>query len=248
MDDVRYEYFQDLKEKNDLKKQIRYRNQTGRGGMKLDSDRLTRKEWEKMNGKVSSWNYNYFYDWKTFTKGMPDHIKIEYLNYIMNKYAVGPSHISEYVFGKSRPLLAGYFKNHPEIQMYVNVPSPGFKAKAGDLERFKKDIEAFRSTEFTHSEPESEAEIEPEEAVVITEPEFDTMAAPEPVVSETKSSASIHSVNFAMYCDGKYEASEAIWSILDMVGDGKLHIRVIIDKESDENAEKCQTTPGCYPG
>ena len=58
----------------------------GRGGrVKMPSDYMTKKEREKMNGEVQSYNLNRPMQWEQF-KQMPDDIKREYIKSLMEKF------------------------------------------------------------------------------------------------------------------------------------------------------------------
>lgn len=62
------------------------RSHAGKGGsVKMPSDYMTKKERDKMNGEVQSYNLNSPMKWAQF-KQMPDDIKREYLNLIVSKY------------------------------------------------------------------------------------------------------------------------------------------------------------------
>lgn len=62
------------------------RSHAGKGGrVKMPSDYMTKKERDKMNGEVQSYNLNSPMKWAQF-KRMPDDIKREYLSTIISKY------------------------------------------------------------------------------------------------------------------------------------------------------------------
>lgn len=62
------------------------RTHAGKGGkVKMPSDYMTKKERDKMNGEVQSYNLNSPMKWAQF-KQMPDDIKREYLSSIISKY------------------------------------------------------------------------------------------------------------------------------------------------------------------
>jgi hypothetical protein len=65
----------------------------------LPSDKMTQKEWKKMNGPVVSYNMNKPVSWKEF-KLWPDDIQREYLQLLMEKYSVGTPELSK-MFGVS---------------------------------------------------------------------------------------------------------------------------------------------------
>lgn len=58
----------------------------GKGGrVKMPSDYMTKKERDKMNGEVQSYNLNSPMKWAQFKK-MPDDIKREYINSLVEKF------------------------------------------------------------------------------------------------------------------------------------------------------------------
>lgn len=62
------------------------RSHAGKGGrVKMPSDYMTKKERDKMNGEVQSYNLSSPMKWAQF-KRMPDDIKREYLSSIISKY------------------------------------------------------------------------------------------------------------------------------------------------------------------
>ncbi len=144
-------YFEDLKQKNDIKKSAFKKNRTGKGPLRFPSDYKTKKEREAMNGECRSWNLNGFYSWDEFKK-MPDDIKITWLNRMLNKFGVRLCDISKIVFHKSDSHLANWLGKNKEIHMYINVPKRGAKIKQSDLDIFTKAVETWRTTEVTLSE------------------------------------------------------------------------------------------------
>lgn len=80
------------------------RSHAGKGGrVKMPSDYMTKKERDKMNGEVQSYNLNSPMKWAQF-KRMPDDIKREYLNLIINKYNPQQKALAE-MFGVSPTML-----------------------------------------------------------------------------------------------------------------------------------------------
>lgn len=84
------------------------RSHAGKGGrVKMPSDYMTKKERDKMNGEVQSYNLNSPMKWAQF-KRMPDDIKREYLSTIISKYNPQQKALAE-MFGVSRNTVkAGY--------------------------------------------------------------------------------------------------------------------------------------------
>lgn len=79
-----------------------------RGGVKMPSDYMTRKEIKSMNSSITSYNLNYPMDWKTF-KSMPDDLKIEYINRLRDMFSVPNKVIAQYMFGVSNPYISNVF-------------------------------------------------------------------------------------------------------------------------------------------
>ena len=237
MNEIRKSFYDDVREKKVLKNQVRNTNRTGKGPVRFPSDYLSRKERQGLNSEVSSWNYGYFYDWDTFREKMPDHIKIEYLNHLLNKYGVSLGDISIEVFGKSRTNLMAWLKKHPDVRMYVNVPDQQQKAKKSDRLRLQKDISEFRSESKEPEEPASEsADFTREEKDLISKflapiSEDKTEEEPTDISNEVKKKSSITMLRICLDCDDKYAASEQIWALLDMICDGPFKISLTIDTD-----------------
>lgn len=67
----------------------------GKGGrVKMPSDYMTKKERDKMNGEVQSYNLNSPMKWKQF-KQMPDDIQREYINSLIEKFVPQQTAIAE---------------------------------------------------------------------------------------------------------------------------------------------------------
>lgn len=87
----------------------------GKGGrVKMPSDYMTKKERDKMNGEVQSYNLNSPMKWKQF-KQMPDDIKREYINSIVEKFDPQQMAIAE-MLGVSSRTLNDLCRKHLEIQ------------------------------------------------------------------------------------------------------------------------------------
>nr|DAZ43374.1 MAG TPA: excisionase [Caudoviricetes sp.] len=85
------------------------RSHAGKGGrVKMPSDYMTKKERDKMNGEVQSYNLNSPMKWAQF-KRMPDDIKREYLSTIISKYNPQQKALAE-MFGVSRNTVCSMFK------------------------------------------------------------------------------------------------------------------------------------------
>lgn len=150
MTEAAFVFNQDIREKKSIKNSANKKNRRGKGRVRFPSDYLTKKEKTALNSECKTWNMNHFYTWDEFLYGMPDHIKIEYLNHIINKYAVGCSVISEHVFHKDKSRLSVYLHKHPDIRMYVNISNKPSRSKKSDIEKLKKDVEYQENTQITN--------------------------------------------------------------------------------------------------
>ena len=74
----------------------------------MPSDYMTKKERDKMNGEVQSYNLNSPMKWAQF-KRMPDDIKREYLSTIISKYNPQQAALAE-MFGISRNTVCNMFR------------------------------------------------------------------------------------------------------------------------------------------
>lgn len=94
MNDEKYVYIQDVKEKKSTARSARNkRTHNGKGGrVKLPSDYMTKKELKAMSGEVKSYRLNEPMPWAEF-KAMPDDIRVTYIKLIREKYHAPDSHI-----------------------------------------------------------------------------------------------------------------------------------------------------------
>lgn len=87
MTDEKYIYHKDIAEKKRTARGSYNRlSHAGKSGMKTPSDYLTKRERDKMNGEVQSYNLSVPMDWEQFKK-MPPDIKGEYLNGLIDKFS-----------------------------------------------------------------------------------------------------------------------------------------------------------------
>lgn len=146
MTEVEKMFRDDIREKKSIKNSASKKNRTGKGPVKFPSDYLSKKEKEALNGECSTWNLNGFYTWDEFKK-MPDDIKISWLNRMLNVYGIGISNIEAVVFDGRKKILSNWLDDHPEIRMYVNVPSRGGRRSKTTVEKFAAAVEAWRNPE-----------------------------------------------------------------------------------------------------
>ena len=96
MKDEKYLYISDVRDKKITARSARSRRtHNGKGGsVKLPSDYMTQKEIKAMSGECKSYKLNKPMNWKEF-KGMPDDIKISYIQLIRNKFGATDSAIAK---------------------------------------------------------------------------------------------------------------------------------------------------------
>lgn len=110
MDDAEYLFHQDCKEKKNIGRGYFAKNRTGKGRVKFPSDYLTKKEKNKMNGEVVSWDLNKIYSWEEF-KALPNDLKLPYLQKLVDTYSVTLRDISKYQFRISRNTITMHFRS-----------------------------------------------------------------------------------------------------------------------------------------
>lgn len=96
MEDEKYVYIQDIKEKKSTGRSAHNRRtHTGKGGaVRFPSDFMTRKERNAMNGEVKSYKLNSPMTWAKF-RAMPDDLKVSYIKLLRQKYRVTDKAIAE---------------------------------------------------------------------------------------------------------------------------------------------------------
>lgn len=96
MTDEKYMFNSDMWEKKNIARSARNkRTHTGkRGGVKLPSDYMTKKEIRAMSGEVQSYRLNDPMSWEEF-KAMPDEHKVSYIKLLRQKWNVSDSKIAE---------------------------------------------------------------------------------------------------------------------------------------------------------
>ena len=125
----------------------------------LPSDRLTRKEKEKLNGECKSWNLKAFYSWDEF-KRMPSDIQLEYVNSLINRYDCGLTTISKILFEKAPSTLSFHMKSRGLLD-YVNNKN---RASTHGAERLEQAIKEAKNPpkplEYQHSDTTPVAKVE----------------------------------------------------------------------------------------
>lgn len=143
------------------------RTHAGKSGCKTPSEYLTKKEREKMNGKVQSYNLNRPMTWVEF-KQMPDDIEREYLENIVKKYSPTQAAVSK-MFGISdctisilaRRLGVSFGKNvtfkgrNDAFWAWVNKPETEQEAKVTPAETVQQVTPAETVQQESTGAPES---------------------------------------------------------------------------------------------
>lgn len=106
MNDAEYLYRQDVKEKAIIARSSRKRGSARRRKCQMSTDSMTRKEWEKMNGPVSTVQLNAPISWEAFCE-LPKNMQQEYVKHILTRYAVGPYALAQ-MFGISGTYCSTY--------------------------------------------------------------------------------------------------------------------------------------------
>ena len=119
--DEEYVFQQDIKEKKAAGRGAFHRK-CGSKSKKctLPHERLTKKELEKMNGEVMTYNPNVWYSWEEFKK-LPDEYQTKYVNSLMTRYNCSFAAVAEVVFGKKSVNLHAFLKRRGSLQ-YINMP------------------------------------------------------------------------------------------------------------------------------
>lgn len=132
---------------------------------------FTQKEWQKMNGPVSTYNINAPMSWAEFRK-LPVDIRKHYVISIMDKYGVGISPLAR-MFGVTHATVAAFIHQH-EIRVPAYRKADGARFLSEFVNKTTPDSEAAPITE----EPvEVETETIPANATsVVAQPKANTMS------------------------------------------------------------------------
>lgn len=110
MDDAKYEFISDSAEKKRIGNSARHRRTHNgkRGGVKLPSDFLTKKERDAMSGECRSYRINEPMKWAEF-KAMPEDIQRQYVQILRDRYGANNQNLSE-MFRIARPAVSKHLK------------------------------------------------------------------------------------------------------------------------------------------
>ena len=106
MEDAKKLFYADQHEKKVIGRSARHVARAGRR-VKMPSDFMTKKEIEKMNGEVQSYNLKNPMKWGTY-KAMPDDLKREYLKRLRERYNATPGAVAR-MMGASTETLRKEF-------------------------------------------------------------------------------------------------------------------------------------------
>lgn len=109
MNDEKYLFVSDSAQKKNIGNSARHRRTHNgkRGGVKLPSDFLTKKEREAMSGECMSYRLNEPMKWAEF-KAMPEDIQRQYVQLLRERYGVSNSNLAD-MFETSRPAASKQF-------------------------------------------------------------------------------------------------------------------------------------------
>lgn len=128
MEDEKYVFIQDVKEKKEIARSAKNKKNGSKSTkVTFPSDYLTRKEREKMNGECKTWNLNGFYTWAEF-KEMPADIAAAYISTLNQKYHVSIRTISNELFHIADSTFHMHIRKHGifpllNIKRYFNNSS-----------------------------------------------------------------------------------------------------------------------------
>lgn len=146
MNDEKYVFIEDVKERKSIARGAFHK----KGGAKskkctLPSDYLTRKEREKMNGEVKSWNLNEFYSWDEF-KEMPSDIAAAYVSTLNQKHHVSMSTIAKELFNIADSTFSMHLHKHGIFNL-LNVKR--YSNNSSTVEKFKNAMKKEKETTST---------------------------------------------------------------------------------------------------
>lgn len=174
MTDAEFIFRTDCAEKKKIGHGYSHKNRTGKGPVKFPSDYLSKKEKIALNGELMSYSMNDFYTWDEFRR-MPEHIQVEYLQHIVDKYHLGFTSISKLMFSKSKNTLHNYIIDHKLNKKGLIGVGKGHRDNDNDMLRLLSDMEAA----VKQVDPEPIVDICEEEAPVMMESEEIEEAKPE---------------------------------------------------------------------
>ena len=231
MTDAEYLFRQDIKEKKAAGRG-RFHKKSGAKSKKctLPSDRLTKKQRERLNGKVMTFNPNHFYSWEQF-KEFSDDLQLKYINHLISKYDVGTYTISRVLFKRGGSLLTNHF-TRKDLLKYVNgqdVKHP--------LDKKYAFIEAIEKATATSNSEEEEHLDNKEDPITVTyevkkEEKTESVPASIEVISDPVSKADkTENVEISDFLIRMNKFDDNTWNIIKtMFGDQKVNITISVMK------------------
>lgn len=158
MNDEKYIFIQDCKEKKDMARSARHtRTNNGKSGaVKFPSDYLTKKELRKMNGEVVNYRFNDPMSWNEF-KNMPDDIKKMYINGLREKFNVPNKEIADML-----GVCQATFSKHLKFWELGGNKADGASRKKWDKEGWLAWMHGIPSNAFDNTEAQEQASSESE--------------------------------------------------------------------------------------
>lgn len=173
MEDEKYVYLQDIKEKKSTGRSAHNRRtHAGKGGaVRFPSDFMTRKEKNAMNGEVKSYKLNSPMDWGQFKK-LPDDLQKIYVKLLRDRFRVPDFIMAEEMFKITKTSLSRAFRD-----MGLGEGGAGAKTKMNFFKR--EEWEAWLHGEdvpvtVENPDPEPVATEEPEAEEQIAPPVYTT--------------------------------------------------------------------------
>lgn len=128
MKDEEFVFYEDVREKSIT---ARSSHNRARPARRPQINNYTKGELKKLNGPVHSYNLNEPMTYEAF-RALPETIRAEYLQGLVDKYAIGPNALAKY-FGRSGPTMSAMCR-----KLGVKVGGhASHKATAAFLEKFK---------------------------------------------------------------------------------------------------------------
>lgn len=126
-----------------------------RGGrnVRLCSDNLTRKEWEKMNGEVITVNLDQPRTWGEY-KELPDNYKKDYMEHLYEKYKATPNMLAA-MFRVTRATVFGELN-----RLDLHFEYKKGKVSSGIIDAWGKFLYERYEIPQEHTEPEKESKLE----------------------------------------------------------------------------------------
>ena len=101
----------DCWKKKQLARQAKYRKNGSKSRKcSMSTDRMTRKQWERLNGEVITMNLNQPMQWKEF-KGLTSSLQEEYLRHLISRFDVNAASLGK-MFNVHAVTVRNYIRDH----------------------------------------------------------------------------------------------------------------------------------------